>query len=281
MTALDGFFQGIIQGITEFLPVSSSGHLAIYQYFTNTSGEGALSFSLLLHLGTLLAVVIVFKEDVVSLIREFFLSIKDIFKGNFSIKRATPERKLLLLLIAATIPLIIVVPFKSYIESLAEDSSILIEGICFLITASLLFFASKETKGEIDSSNASFKKAFLVGLAQILALFPGVSRSGSTMSAGLLNGFKKSYAVKFSFLMGIPAILGGAILDVLDMVGENVPFEAAPAIIGFMTALVVGIASIRLLQYILNSDKLIIFAYYTLALGVCVTLYSLWSLTVA
>ncbi len=281
MTVLDGVLQGIIQGVTEFLPVSSSGHLALYQYFSGTSGEGALSFSLLLHLGTLLAVVIVFKDDVFSLIREFFLTIRDLFTGRFSVKNATPERRMLYLLVVATVPLILAIPIKGYIESLAEDGSILVEGICFLITASLLFFASRGAKGEIDSATSSYKKALFVGLAQILALFPGVSRSGSTMSAGLINGFKKSYAVKFSFLMGIPAILGGATLDAMDMIGGEVPFDAIPAIIGFISALVVGIASIKLLQYILKSDKLIIFAYYTLALGICVTLYSIWSFIVA
>ncbi len=278
MTVFDGIFQGIIQGLTEFLPVSSSGHLALYQYFSGNSGEGALSFSLLLHLGTLLAVVIVFREDIISLIKELFLSIKDIFTGKFTIKNASPERRLLLLLIVATLPLFLVVPFMSYIESLAEDSSILIEGICFLITASLLFFASKSGSGQTDSSKATFKSAAFVGLAQILALLPGVSRSGSTMSAGLLRGYKKSYAVKFSFLMGIPAILGGATLDAIDMIGGDVPFDTLPAVVGFVTALVVGIASIKLLQYLLMSDRLVIFAYYTLGLGVVVTGYSVWSL---
>ncbi len=278
MTVLDGILQGIIQGLTEFLPVSSSGHLALYQYFSGTSGEGALSFSLLLHLGTLLAVVIVFKDDVISLVKELFLSLRDIFAGKFSIKGASPERKMLLLLITATLPLLVVIPFKGVIESLAEDSNIMVEGICFLITASLLFFASKATSGEIESEKAGYKSAILIGIAQILALLPGVSRSGSTMSAGLLNGYKKSYAVKFSFLMGIPAILGGAILDAIDMIGQDVPFDLLPAVVGFVTALVVGIASIKLLQYILKSDKLAIFAYYTLALGVSVTIYSVWKM---
>ncbi len=277
MTIVDGILQGIIQGLTEFLPVSSSGHLALYQHFSRTSGEGALSFSLLLHLGTLLAVCIVFYKDIISLFKELFGTIKDIFTGKFNVKNATPERKLLYLLVIATLPLFAFVPFMGVIEGFAEDSNIFVEGICFLITACLLFFASKERKGEIDSAKATYKSAVVVGLAQVLALFPGVSRSGSTMSGGLLNGYKKSYAVKFSFLMGIPAILGGAILDAVDMVGQEVPFDTLPAIVGFLTALVVGIASIKLLQYVLKSDKLVIFAYYTLALGVIVIGYSIIS----
>ncbi len=280
MTVVDGILQGIIQGLTEFLPVSSSGHLALYQHFSETSGEGALSFSLLLHLGTLLAVCIVFYKDIISLVVELVGTIKDIFTGRFSIKNATPQRKLLYLLGVATLPLFAFVPFMGIIEGFAEDSNILVEGICFLITASLLFFASKERAGEIESDKATYKSAVFVGLAQVLALFPGVSRSGSTMSAGLLNGYKKSYAVKFSFLMGIPAILGGAVLDAVDMIGQEVPFDTLPAIVGFFTALIVGIASIKLLQYVLNSNKLVIFAYYTLALGVFVIGYSVFSLIV-
>ncbi len=280
MTVIDGILQGIIQGVTEFLPVSSSGHLSLYQHFSNTSGEGALSFSLMLHLGTLAAVIIVFYKDVLSLIRELFTSIADIAKRNFSIKKASAERRLLFLLIIATLPLFAAVPLMDLISGFAEDDSILIEGICFLITSFLLFCAASTDKSKdkgVGSDKATFLSAVFVGLAQVLALFPGVSRSGSTMSAGLMNGYSKKYAAKFAFLLGIPAILGGATLDFLSLSGEGFSFDILPAVVGFFTSLIVGIASIKLLQFIVNTGKLKIFAYYTLVLGVATVVYTVVS----
>ncbi len=267
MTIADGIFQGIIQGVTEFLPISSSGHLSLYQHFTNNSGEGALSFSLMLHLGTLLAVCIVYRQDILDLVKELGLCVADIFKGRFSFKTDKPQRKLLFMLVVATLPLFAVVWAMDFIESFAQDSDIIVEGISFLITSCLLFFASRQKSGTITAKEAKVPTALFVGLAQVLALFPGVSRSGSTVSAGLMQGYKKSFAVKLSFLMGIPAILGGTVLDTVDMIQTGSTLEVAPVAVGFVTALIAGIASIKLLQFVLKTDKLFIFAIYTLILG--------------
>ncbi len=271
MTIIDGILQGLIQGLTEFLPISSSGHLSLYQHFTNNHGEGAFSFTLVLHLGTLLAVCIVFYRDIIELIKEFFLSVRDIFGRKFSYKNASPYRRMLVMLIITVVMLGFALPLKDTIEGFAEDSDILIEGVCFLITSALLFFgaaAAASGKNKKTAAEATLFDAVKVGFAQMLAMLPGVSRSGSTTSTGLMCGFDREFAVKFSFLMGIPAILGGVLLDVFDMAKSGYTFELLPTAVGFVVALISGILSIKLLQFILKKDKLKVFAFYTLAVGV-------------
>lgn len=275
MSVFSAIMQAIIQGLTEFLPVSSSGHISLYQHFTGNSGEGALMFSALLHLGTLVAVCAVFYKQIYDLIMEFCQMFKDIFRGEFSIHNASPRRRLLFMYIISTAMLIPFVIFKGVFESFAEDGSILIEGICFLYTAAILFMADRMGKGRKRSFNVNSKDAATIGFFQGVALLPGVSRSGSTISAGLFCGLTRETAVSYSFILGIPAILGGCILEVKDGIAEKADIGVLPCIIGFLVAMIVGFLAIRLVQMLIRSDKFKIFWMYTGILGIAVIIVSI------
>ncbi len=277
MGMINAIFQAIIQGLTEFLPVSSSGHLSLFQHFTGTSGDGALMFSAVLHLGTLVAVFLAFKKTLIALIKEFFVLIKDIFKGNFKWREMNPERRMIIMIIISTACLIPFVFFKDWFTEISEDSSIFAEGLCFLYTAALLFMADKCIKGKRTSKDITVKNAVTVGFFQGVALLPGVSRSGSTISAGLFSGFSRETAVQYSFILGIPAILGGCVLEIKDAVGESAGTGASVAecIVGFIVAAIVGICAIKLVNWLVKTDKFKIFGYYTFILGIIVIVVSI------
>lgn len=275
MTVLDAIWQAIIQGLTEFLPVSSSGHLSLFQHFTGNSGEGALMFSALLHLGTLAAVVFVFWRQIVALVREFFLMIKDIFTGNFSVKKASPERRVVFMYIISTAVLIPFYIFKGFFEGFAEDSSIFAEGICFLYTAALLFMADMSDKGTKRTVDLKYRDAVRIGFFQAIALLPGVSRSGSTISAGIFSGLRREDAVSYSFILGIPAILGGGVVELVGGIKEGSGTKVLPCIVGVIIAAIVGFLAIKLVQWLIKTDKFKIFYIYTAALGAVVIIISI------
>lgn len=274
MSILEAIFQAIIQGLTEFLPVSSSGHLSLFQHFTGNDGEGALMFSAILHLGTLVAVFVAFWDTIKALILEFFDMIKDIFKGKFSFKTMNGERNMIVMLVISTAMLIPFFFFKSFFEGFAEDASIFAEGVCFLYTAAILMLSDKCLKGMKQPKNIKTKDAVTVGFFQGIALLPGVSRSGSTIASGLFSGFTRETAVRYSFILGIPAILGGCILEVGDAVKSGISFEFS-YIIGFVVAAIVGMMAIKMVSWLVKSDKFKYFAYYTAVLGVVVILISI------
>ena len=271
MSMLETIVQAVIQGLTEFLPVSSSGHLSLYQHFTGNSGEGALMFSAVLHLGTLVAVFVAFRKLIIDLIFEFFRLCKDLFTKKFIWEEMNPERRMIIMIVISTFMLVPFMFFKSWFEGIAEDSSILAEGICFLYTAAILFLSDKCIKGKKTKGDITAKDAATVGFFQGIALLPGVSRSGSTISSGLFCGFDRSTAVAYSFVLGIPAILGGCLLEIIDAVKEN---EASVGIgncaVGFIVAAVVGICAIKMVDWLVKSDKFKLFSIYTGALGIIV-----------
>lgn len=274
MSMLDAVVQGLIQGFTEFLPISSSGHLSLYQYFTGISSESSVLFSVLLHFGTLAAVLIAFWKTIGELIVEGLKLLADIFKLRVFKTPTNGRRRMIYMLFLSCLPLLLVLPFKDVIESLSSDRSILAEGVCFLGTAMLLTAADKVVKGSKNASNMTAGDALTVGVAQAFATLPGISRSGATISAGLVMGFNRSYAVAYSFILGIPAILGAGLLDLKDLIsgtGGAAELELVPALVGMAVAAVSGLLAIRLVNYIVTSDKFRIFAIYTLALGILVT----------
>lgn len=275
MSVISAIFQAIIQGLTEFLPVSSSGHLSLYQHFTGNSGEGALLFSAILHLGTLFAVFIAFWDTIWDLICEFVRMVKDIFKRQFSFKEMNADRRAVLMVILSTAVLIPFYIFKDFFEGFAEDSTIFAEGICFLYTAAILFLADKCSKGNKKLGNITIKDSIFVGFFQSIALLPGVSRSGSTISAGLFSGFARETAVKYSFILGIPAILGGCLVEVKDAVQTDMSFSWT-YILGFLVAAIVGICAIKMVNWLVKTDKFKIFAYYTGVLGAVVIIVSIF-----
>lgn len=271
MSYINAIFQAIIQGLTEFLPVSSSGHLSLYQHFTGNSGEGALMFSAILHLGTLVAVFIAFRKTIIALIKELGVLIKDIFTGKFKWKEMNGERRMIIMIIISTACLIPFYLFKDWFTGIAEDASIFAEGICFLYTAGILYMSDRCIKKNKIAKDITVKDAVTVGFFQGIALLPGVSRSGSTISSGLFTGFSRSTAVQYSFILGIPAILGGCLIEVKEAVETHASAINIPqCVVGFIVAAFVGICAIKLVDWLVKSDKFKIFAYYTFGLGAIV-----------
>lgn len=268
MNIFEAAIQGIIQGLTEFLPVSSSGHLSLYQHFTGNSGEGALLFSAVLHLGTLAAVFIAFKKTISKMAIEFFNIIKNIFTGKFSFKSLEPSGRGVIMMFISLIMLLPFYIFKDHFENIAEDTDIIIEGICFIFTAAILFLSDRCVKGHKEFGDITVKNAVTVGIFQGIALLPGVSRSGSTISGGLFCGFKKEAAVEYSFILGIPAIAGGCILEAKDAFDKGVPtIEPINFAVGFLVSAAVGICAIKAVKLLMRSNKFRIFAIYTLIIG--------------
>lgn len=268
MSIINAVLQGVIQGLTEFLPVSSDGHLTLFQHFTGQSGEGSLMFTLLLHLGTLVSVFIVFRKTILELIIEAFAMIRDIFTGKFSYKNANPTRKMIIMIFFSLIPLLVFYFVKDYFTQLAEDGDIIVEGVLFIFTGTMLFLADRCTKGHKTAAEMKISDSLWIGTFQGLAALPAVSRSGSTMSVALLRGFSREYAVSFSFIMGIPAIIGANIFEIKDAVEEAVSVEILPLLIGVLVSAVVGFFAIKLIKYLIETDRFVVFAYYTLALGI-------------
>ena len=278
MGIFDAIMQGIVQGAAEFLPISSSGHLSLYQHFTGNSGETGVVFSVLLHFGTLAATVIAFRKTIWELIKEFFRAIADIFRGKFSFKNMPPMRRMICLIAVSLIPLLLSLPLRDYIEGLSMDDSILVEGICFLITSALLFMSDRVRKGKTNASNMNYRNAATIGVAQVLATMPGISRSGSTISTGLMVGLSREFAVEYSFILGLPAVLGGTIITIPDAIEEGAASGWGAMAVGMLFALIVGLLAIRAVKWLVNKNKFKIFAYYTLVIGIISTAIGIYEL---
>ena len=272
MTVWDALIQGIVQGLTEFLPVSSSGHLSLVQYFTGNSGETGAMFSILLHLGTLIAVFIAFRKIIWELILEAFAMLAEIFRGKFSFQKMNPKQRMIWLFVLSEIPLLFFVLAKDYVSLVSSDNSILVEGICFTVTGCLLLLADKLGSGKVDMETMKPKDALAMGVAQSIATLPGISRSGSTVATGLLMGLDRSYAVTFSFIMGVPAVLGANILELSDAISEPFPLSMTVVLVGVLSAVLFGLLAIKMVQWLIHTDKYKYFGYYTLALGAIVIL---------
>lgn len=270
MSYLEAVLQGILQGLTEFLPVSSSGHLSLFQHFTGTSGDAGIFFSLMLHLGTLVAVFIAFRKIIWQLVLEFFSLIWDLVRGKFSWKNRTAYRNMLVMLMLSCVPLLFVLALKNFYESFSTDNDILFEGIFFLVTAVMLFCGDRVKRRDKGPGDIKPKDALLVGVFQAIAPLPGVSRSGSTISGGMLSGMDRETAVQYSFILGIPVILASSLLELLDVTPSDLQTGIGPVLVGMVVAAVVGLLAIKLVRYISRTDKFGIFVWYTAILGVVV-----------
>ncbi len=289
MSILDAIIQGIVQGLTEFLPVSSSGHLLISQHILGVK-ENNLFFSIMLHIGTLIAVLAVYYKTILKLIKSFFEIIKDIFTGKFDFKKLDNDKNMVLMLMAGLLPLFLLfVPIpgsstnvKGIAEELAGDKSIILVGIALIVTSILLkaginarqiykmkctFDSEKPWEGR---KRLNLMDALSIGVTQfVAAIFPGISRSGSTLSTGLLRGINKQTALDYSFILGTPAILAAAVIELKDALkaGAISSVGLAPVIIGMIVSAVVGFLSIKLFKWLLKTDKMIIFVIYTFVVG--------------
>ncbi len=253
---------GIIQGLTEYLPVSSSGHLAIGQaFFGMDDGEDNLMFTVAVHVATVLSTLVVLWREIAWL-----------FKGVVKCEM-NAETKYLLNIVVSMIPVGIVgLFFKDQVEE-AFGSGLMLVGFCLLITAALLIFSYYACPRQKE--DISWKDALIIGIAQAVAVLPGVSRSGSTIATGIMLGNKKEKLAQFSFLMVIPPILGEALLDVLKAVkGEAVmgSIELIPLLVGFLAAFISGCLACKLMINLVKRGKLIYFGIYCAILGSLVVL---------
>ena len=282
MSVLQSIFLGIVQGLTEFLPVSSSGHLAIIQNFFKIDTGSSILFDILLHLGTLLVVFVVYWKDIWKLILEALHMLGDIF-ANLGIclrnKKAaektryrkivrTNYRKFVVLLIVSTIPTGIIGILGEKLIKNASDT-LLVPGICLLITGVLLLISDRVQNCYKIPKDVTYKEGVLVGAAQGLATLPGLSRSGTTITACLLCGFDRKFAVKYSFILSIPAILGAAVLEIKDVGQEVIPGGMVGTYAaGMVAAAIVGYICIRSMLVVVKNKKFKYFAYYCFAVGV-------------
>ncbi len=267
MSLISALLLGVVQGITEFLPVSSSGHLAIARNLLDLPVEGTdgIFFDVLLHLGTLVAVFVAYWPDIRDMILEFFRGVSDLAHHNTP-NPVPPARRLIVLIIAGTLPLFLVLPVKDMVEGLS-DNMYFVAG-ALLVTGFLLFASDRVRKGRKTEKTATVVDALLVGVGQAIATCPGISRSGTTITAGCFVGFDRKFAVRFSFLMSIPAILGANILSLKDALAGSIQWSDMPVYLaGVATAAVVGYACIRLLKMIADKGKFGFFAYYCWAMG--------------
>ena len=245
MSILSSIFLGLVQGVAEFLPISSSGHLSLFQHFFGmASADGNLFFDVLLHLGTLIAIFVYYRKDILGLLKELVHLIQCVFSSQKrkEMKRLPPDGRMILMIIIATLPLFVILPIKS-----------------------------KKT-----AKSATMLDALLVGVGQAIAVVPGLSRSGTTISAGLVRGFSRKFAVRFSFLMSIPAVLGANILSIAEAVQEGIDTSLLPAyLIGTAVAAVSGYFAIGLVNLLTNKGKFGNFAYYCWGIGAAAVVASL------
>lgn len=266
MTLVSSILLGVIQGVTEFLPVSSSGHLAIAEHLLGKTTEIPGFFDVLLHLGTLAAVFIAYWEDIREMILEFFDGVGDIVHRTTPTP-VPPARRMILLIIVGTLPLFAVLPVKDAVEGLGDNMYFVAAAL--LVTGCLLFASDRVRRGRKTEKSASLLDALLVGVGQAVATCPGISRSGTTITAGCFVGFERKFAVRFSFLMSIPAILGANLLSLKDALEAGILWGEVPVyLVGVAVSAAVGYACIRLLKMIAEKGKFGFFAYYCWLAGV-------------
>jgi undecaprenyl-diphosphatase len=273
MSYLTAILLGLVQGVTEFLPVSSSGHLALLQNIFHVE-EADFMFDVLLHVGSLLAVFGAYRKDVRGLWRGS-LGLIGLGKDRGRTSQAAMERRRLsVFILVGTIPMLLTLPFYKKVAALS--GSTLFVGLMLLVTGTILYGADRFSRAPKDERQISLLDVLLVGLSQVVAVIPGVSRSGITISAGLSRGFPKSYAVKFSFLLSIPAVLGGAILSLIQAVKLGFDPGLLPTyLLGMLAAAVSGYFSIRLLRYVASKSSFGGFSYYCWGAGIVAVLLSL------
>ena len=265
LSLLSSILLGLIQGLAEFLPISSSGHLAIAEHFLGQAGVPATPdfFDVLLHLGTLVAVFAAYWQDIRDMIVELIDGVRDLVRGTTP-NPIPPARRMILLIIVGTLPLFVVLPVKDLVEGLS--------GNIYFVTGFLLFASDRVKKGRKTERSAKLLDVLLVGIAQAIATCPGISRSGTTITAGCFVGFDRKFAVRFSFLLSIPAVLGANILTLKDAIQENsiIVSDIPVYLVGVAVAAVVGYICIRLLKMIADKGKFGWFAYYCWAVGLIV-----------
>ena len=268
MSLLNAMILGLIQGIAEFLPISSSGHLSILNnlFHMTTTENGHMFFDVLLHLGTLFSVCVVYWQDIVQM---FYEVLAFLHAGPLAGERRAhyPAARLFLMIVLGTIPLFLILPINDMMEGLYYKSVFI--GVMLVLTGCILYISDKMQQGKKTEKNMSMLDAIIIGLCQAAATIPGLSRSGTTITAGLATGLRRDFAVKYSFLLSLPAVLGANILAFAKAIRTGVDWSCLPAyLVGTVVAILSGIASISLLKHIAAKGKFGGFAYYCWVVGV-------------
>lgn len=277
MSYFEAIILGLVQGLAEFLPISSSGHLALLQQAFGIHEDKVLLFAVLLHVGTLISVFIVYWKDIWELIVELCLTIRDLCTGKGLRLAERPIRKLGVMIIVATIPTAIIgLVFSDFFDSLYN--SVIPIGVGLIITGFLLIFAEKKGEGNRGIQQMNFRNAIFIGLVQGVAICPGISRSGSTLFGSLICNLDRKFAVKFVFLISIPSILGSAVLEAPAALEAGVKAaEVGPVLVGMLVAAVSGLVAIKTMIKIVSDKKLSYFSYYVWVLGLFVVLYGIFA----
>lgn len=265
MDIIHSFLLGVVQGLTEFLPVSSSAHLVLLPKIINFKNEflHSLTFDVLLHSGTLLAVLIYYREKIIKLLNSFF---KGIFNKQ---ERNNTEFKLSIFLISATIPALLIGAFlNDYAESKFR-SPVLIALVLIVFGFFLLYADSKKNIGK-DINNLTLKDALIIGCFQAIAIIPGVSRSGITITAALLLGFKRQDAAEFSFLLSIPVIFGAFVFEIPDVIKHGVYENISILLTGFISSFIAGFVAILFLINFVKKNSYLPFVIYRVLLGILI-----------
>ena len=301
MNLFDAIMQGILQGLTEFLPVSSSGHLAIYQHIVGMN-DNNLFFSVMLHIGTLAAVVAVYFRTIIKLFSSLWSIIKKIFKREFKWSEMTGEENLAMMIIIGLLPLFLLflpipgtdMKIKDLADKFNLDGYFYIVGIALVTTSMLLFFSGKRRSEIRVVDGKRYRKklrrrytvadAVIVGFTQCAAaIFPGLSRSGSTLAASRFRKIDKQTALDYSFLLGTPAIVAAAILETKDALfseeSDLANINFLYVIVGMVVAAIVGFFAIKLFKWLLSTEKMYIFILYTAAVGLIILLISIIELS--
>lgn len=267
ITYIKSVIYGIIQGLTEFLPVSSSGHLAAFQNIFGSVGVPEVTFTLLLHVGTLAAVLLVYYKDVLDLIKSFFSVTGKLFTEKLRFSKLNDSDKFFCLLFMALIPLVIGAVLENAVEFISGYTFAV--GILWLINGVIFILSENASVKQKKFEEIKPSHAFKVGFFQLFAILPGISRSGMTITGGTLFGFNREFAVKFSFILSIPAILGSTAITLLKD-WDAISFESSMGIIlaGVAASFISGLAAIKLLQYISQKHNFKVFAYYCFAAGI-------------
>ena len=259
MSWLEALILGIVQGLTEFLPVSSSGHLEIGQALLGTSGEENLTFAIIVHAATVFSTLFVLWREV-----------EQLFKGTFTTLQWNAEKDYVAKILVSMIPVFIVgMFFKDQVESFFGNGLLLV-GICLLVTACLLALSEwLQKKRQTVGHEVTYRDAFIIGMAQACAVLPGLSRSGTTIATGLLCGVKKESVAQFSFLMVLIPILGEALLDTIKLLQGEMTSELGlvPALVGFVAAFLTGCFACRFMIEIVRRQRLVYFAIYCAIVG--------------
>lgn len=276
MSYFEAVILGLVQGLAEFLPISSSGHLALLQQWFGIEEDNVLLFAVLLHVGTLISVFIVYWKDIWELIVELFITIKDLCTGKGLRLEERPVRKLGVMIIVATIPTAIIgFLFNDFFDSLY--TSVIPIGIGLIITGIFLTVAEKMGDSNRGIRQMNYRNAVFIGVVQGVAICPGISRSGSTLFGSLICNLDRKFAVKFVFLISIPSILGSAILEAPAAIESGMDIvQLGPVIAGMVVAAISGLVAIKTMIKLVSNKKLNYFSYYVWALGLVVICYGIF-----